>query len=80
MRKKTKRKVKVRPINRHCVYCKEKKEPSYKDVETVNDFVTERARMVGRARSGVCSKHQRRLATAIKRSRHLGLLPFSGGI
>ncbi len=80
MRKKTKRKMKVRPINRHCVYCKGKVEPSYKDTETVNDFVTERARMVGRARSGVCSRHQRKLATAIKRSRHLGLLPFSGGI
>ena len=80
MRKQTKRKVKVRPINRHCVYCKGKIEPSYKDVETVNDFVTERARMVGRARSGVCSRHQKKLAIAIKRSRHIGLLPFSGGI
>ncbi len=39
-------------------------------------FVSDRGKIVSRGRSGVCAKHQRRLAQAIKRARHLGLIPF----
>jgi small subunit ribosomal protein S18 len=61
---------------RGCYFCESRKEPDYKDVEGISNFVTDRARILGRSRSGVCSKHQRRLSTAIKRARHIGLLPF----
>ena len=48
----------------------------YKDVDILKKFLTPHARMVGGKRSGVCAKHQRQLASAIKRSRFMALLPF----
>lgn len=61
---------------RQCAFCEAKKEPDYKDIEFVSRFVTDRGKIVARIRSGVCAKHQRRLSRAIKRARHLALLPF----
>jgi small subunit ribosomal protein S18 len=71
------RKIKVA---RNCKFCKEKKEPEFKDVATLTSYVSERGRIVGRDRSGVCAKHQRRLTIAIKRARHLAMLPFVSGL
>jgi len=59
-----------------CFFCKQKKEPSYKDIETLRHFITERGKIVSRLDSGVCQKHQRILAEAIKQARFLALLPF----
>lgn len=59
-----------------CSFCQEKQEPDYKQVEVLKRFMTDRAKIVGRGRSGLCQKHQRRVATAVKRARYLGLLPF----
>lgn len=59
---------------RVCVFCKSNTMPDYKDFDTLGRFVTDRDRIVGRKRSGLCAKHQRRLAQSIKRARHLGLL------
>ena len=59
---------------RSCVFCEIKKDPDYKDFESLRRFVTDRGRIVGRKRSNLCAKHQRRLAVAIKRARHLGTL------
>jgi small subunit ribosomal protein S18 len=42
----------------------------------VERFITERGKIVPRRLSGVCSKHQKRLAVAIKRARYLALVPF----
>ena len=64
----------------NCSFCKEGKEPDYKDFKTLAKFVTDRAKIVGRSRSGICAKHQRRLTIEIKRARHLGLLPFTPAI
>ncbi|MBI3443231.1 30S ribosomal protein S18 [Candidatus Woesebacteria bacterium] len=63
-----------------CYYCEKKLEPDYKDFEDIGRYVSDRARIVGRDRSGLCAKHQKRLAIAIKRARHLGLLPFKVAI
>ncbi len=60
-----------------CVYCKADKNPDYKDYKDLEKFLTDRAKIVGKRRTGVCSKHQRRLSVAIKRARYLGLLPFT---
>jgi small subunit ribosomal protein S18 len=60
-----------------CFFCEEKLTPDYKDHEKLAGFVTDRAKIVGRKRTGVCSKHQRRLTMEVKRARHLGLLPFT---
>ncbi len=62
--------------NNTCFFCDTKTTPDYKKIEEVAQFVTDRARIIGRSRSGICAKHQRRLSTAVKRLRHLGLLPF----
>ena len=48
----------------------------YKDERLLRRFITERGKIVPRRISGNCARHQRRLTTAIKRSRHLAILPF----
>ena len=63
---------------RVCAFCAEKnKVIDYKDLGTLRRFVTERGKIKGRRKTGTCAKHQRRLAIAIKRARHLALLPFT---
>jgi small subunit ribosomal protein S18 len=59
-----------------CFYCQNKQLPDYKAFETLGKFVSDRGKILSRSRSGVCAKHQRLLAKAIKRARHLALLPF----
>jgi small subunit ribosomal protein S18 len=61
-----------------CAFCLEKKKNiDYKDVATLRRFLTERGKIKSRRKTGTCAKHQRRLAVAIKRARHLALLPFT---
>ena len=48
----------------------------YKDIKTLSHFITERGKIIPSRISGVSQKTQRKLAQAIKRARHLGLLPF----
>ncbi len=61
----------------NCPFDKSGKEPDYKDIETISRFISDRAKVLGKDRTGVCAKHQRKLTLAIKRARHLGLLPFT---
>ncbi|HAC20132.1 MAG TPA: 30S ribosomal protein S18 [Dehalococcoidia bacterium] len=49
----------------------------YKEVDKFRRFVTDRYKIESRRKTGVCAKHQRGLSTAIKRARHLALVPFS---
>lgn len=48
----------------------------YKSVSKIRKFVTERGKMVPRRTSGNCARHQRMVSAAIKRARHLALLPY----
>jgi len=48
----------------------------YKNVRLLNEFVTERSKIIPRRISGNCAKHQRKLTVEIKRARQLGLMPF----
>ena len=48
----------------------------YKDTEILKKFINPHGRMVARKRTGISAKYQRQLATAIKRARFMGLLPF----
>ena len=48
----------------------------YKDIELLKKFLTPNARIMGRKRTGVSAKMQRKLALAIKRARFIGLLPY----
>lgn len=52
------------------------KDVDYKDIETLSKFVTERGKILPRRITGVSAYFQRRLAKAIKRARHMALLPF----
>jgi len=60
----------------NCPFCKEGKEPDYKDIPTLERFTTDRGKIISRSRTGVCQKHQRWLNKAIKRARFLAFLPF----
>ncbi len=63
-------------VPKDCFFCKEDKTPWFSENDALRRFLTERGKIIGRDRSGICAKHQRRLTVAIKHSRHLGLLPF----
>ena len=67
------------PRRKVCPFCVDKsKVIDYKDVATLKRFVTEKGKIVSRRQTGVCSKHQRELAVAIKRARNVALLPYVG--
>lgn len=61
-----------------CSFCVDKVDTiDYKDVAKLRRFVSERAKILPRRVTGTCAHHQRELTVAIKRARHLALLPFS---
>ena len=61
-----------------CTFCVDKVEHiDYKDLARLRRFVTERGKILPRRMSGNCAKHQRQLSIAIKRARHIALLPYS---
>ncbi len=62
-----------------CQFCADKHLAiDYKQTDILRRFVTEEGRIRPRRQTGTCAKHQRTLAGAIKRARHIGLLPFIG--
>lgn len=63
-----------------CYFCEKKTLPTYTDSATLKKFVSDRSRIVPKLRSGLCSKHQRRVTKEIKHARHLALLPFVASI
>ncbi len=68
-----------RPIRRRkvCYFCKNNIDHiDYKDIDLLKKFISERGKIIPKRTSGVCAWHQRRLARAIKRARHMALLPF----
>jgi small subunit ribosomal protein S18 len=65
---------------RVCSFCADHiKVIDYKEVERLRRFLSDRAKIEPRRKTGTCAKHQRRLAIALKRARHLALLPFAAG-
>jgi len=60
-----------------CAFCVDKMDHiDYKDVKRLQRYITERGKITPRRRTGTCAKHQRALSVAIKRARHMALLPF----
>jgi small subunit ribosomal protein S18 len=60
-----------------CQFCTERTTAiDYKQTELLKRFVTEQGRMRSRRETGTCARHQRMLAHAVKRARHIALLPF----
>ena len=60
-----------------CRYCNDKNARiDYKDVKMVEQFITDRGKILPRRVTGICAKHQRGVALAIKRARIIALIPF----
>lgn len=59
-----------------CRFCTQKVKIDYKEPESLRRFITERGKILPRRITGTCAKHQRHLASEIKRARMLALLPF----
>ena len=77
--KETKKFVKRVPRKKVCAFCQAKTETiDYKDIATLKKYITEGGKILPRRMTGVCAKHQRLLAQAIKRARLVDLLPFKG--
>lgn len=65
------------PKKKVCTFCVDHVDDiDYKDVAKLRRFITEKGKILPRRMSGVCAKHQRTLAVAIKRARVMALLPY----
>jgi small subunit ribosomal protein S18 len=61
-----------------CVFCVDKvKRIDYKDKPRLQRYLSDRARIEPRRKTGTCAKHQRMLTTALKRARYMALLPYT---
>ncbi len=66
------------PIRRVCAFCKDpNKKIDYKNGDMLRRYLTERGKIRPRRKIGTCARHQRQLSLAIKRARHLALLPYA---
>jgi small subunit ribosomal protein S18 len=75
------RKKKVYRRKKVCKFCVDQNiSIDYKDPKTLKHFITERGKIIPRRITGTCAKHQRELSTAIKRARHIAVLPYVGKI
>jgi small subunit ribosomal protein S18 len=62
---------------RPCFFCVEKKILDYKDLGLVRRFMTDRGKIAPRRLTGCCALHQRMVAQVIKKTRQIGLVPYS---
>ncbi|MDD5098800.1 MAG: 30S ribosomal protein S18 [Candidatus Colwellbacteria bacterium] len=62
---------------KQCFFCSQNLEDiDYKDVELLRRFVSGQAKIIDPKHTGVCARHQRKLAQAVKRARFMAILPF----
>ena len=72
-----KRKGGMRRRKKVCVFCADENNLiDYKDVNKLKKYVSERGKILPRRITGNCAKHQRALTVAIKRARHIALVPY----
>lgn len=75
---KKKKKRRGPPRKKVCPLCADKNaKVDYKNPALFKRFLTERGRIVPRRISGMCAKHQRQVSLAIKRARHIALIPYT---
>ena len=70
--------MKRRPMRRRkkvCVFCGKDNVIDYKDINKLKRYISERGKILPRRITGNCAKHQRALTVAIKRARHLAMMP-----
>ncbi|OGD86503.1 30S ribosomal protein S18 [Candidatus Curtissbacteria bacterium RBG_13_35_7] len=61
---------------RRCPLCEQGTVIGYKEVPILKKYISERGKILGRARSGICATHQRQVTNSIKRARYVALMPF----
>ena len=70
-----------RPMRRRrkvCAFCEDETKPiDFKDVNTLKKYVSERGKILPRRITGNCAKHQRAITLAVKRARHVALMPYT---
>lgn len=59
-----------------CIFCGKDTVVSYKDANTLKKFVSESGKILPRRITGNCAKHQRELTGAVKRARHMAIMPY----
>ena len=61
-----------------CMYCADKNLViDYKDTDKLKKFVSEKGKILPRRVTGLCAKHQREVTTAVKRARHIAVVPYT---
>ncbi len=62
-----------------CAFCSDKEHDyiDYKDINKLKRYMSERGKILPRRITGTCAKHQRALTVAIKRARHVALMPYT---
>ena len=70
------RKRTIRRRKKVCVFCGKDNVIDYKDTAKLRKYISERGKILPRRITGTCAKHQRAMTLAIKRARHLALLPY----
>ncbi|MFA6908349.1 MAG: 30S ribosomal protein S18 [Patescibacteria group bacterium] len=72
------RQPKQNPVPDACYFCiSAASEIDYKDARLLKKFLSSYAKILPRKKTAVCAKHQRKLATAVKRARMMALIPFT---
>jgi len=67
-----------RPRRKVCAFCVDKvKKIDFKEVGRIRRYISDRGKIDPRRKSGTCAKHQRMLTAALKRARHMALLPYT---
>ena len=70
------RKGAIRRRKKVCVFCGKDNTIDYKDTAKLKRYVSERGKILPRRITGNCAKHQRALTVAVKRARHVALMPY----
>ena len=64
-------------MKQQCFFCSQNiKDVDYKEVDLLKRFVSSQAKIINPKHTGLCSKHERKIAEAVKRARFMGLLPY----
>ena len=67
----------IRRKKKVCTFCGVEGEVDYKDVARLKKYISERGKILPRRVTGTCARHQRALTTAVKRARHVALMPYT---
>jgi small subunit ribosomal protein S18 len=68
--------IRLKPVAKNCPFCAQKTVPDYKDPGVLSKYISERGKILGKARTGLCSRHQRDLTREVLRARFLAFLPY----